>query len=151
MMSDERERIAVIRRAQRVTLPMLKALGEISPLLLEASFSSKLTAHRGGEAANEIIAMARELSDATPEAILNSLSNQPDPAAWGRRWLEKAQRFPVDAPPLGEAFVPIRNADEMRRVACRYENCLATKVLACVLGREIYLEYVPGSVIVDLG
>ena len=70
---------------------------------------------------------------------------------WITRWLEKATAFWTPVPAVdGSEMIVLRSAAAMRDAAKRFENCLESKIPQCVLGRMLYVEYLPTPCIIEL-
>ncbi len=85
--------------------------------------------------------LAKSLADVKPEKLDD----------WAMRWLDKAGLFPVSPPICDNGdFAVLGSAQAMQEAAARFNNCLATKIRFCVVGRQAYVEYLPEPAIIEV-
>ncbi|MDO9473359.1 MAG: hypothetical protein Q7J28_09920 [Caulobacter sp.] len=129
---------------------VLDAITTLSGPLLHPKIISKVTNPGFAERLASTLDLVMEVnSAATPDAISKSVSDLGDRAnlmEWLRRFLVKADRFPV--PPFGdgdEEFAPLKNGGDLADAGRRFQNCLETKVLQVLAGRCAFYEFKSGD------
>ena len=152
---EHRHRIAVLRHLTHIPrqrIPIILALPapylSLPVLQRVASVDQALDFERSIELIRRVIPT---ITDDELVRSLTALKPSTSIREWTRRWISKATQFWQPAPIFDpDEMIVLRDAATMRDAAKRFENCLEHKVAHCALGRVLFVEYLPGSCIIEL-